>query len=202
MEICYIVGAGECNFFPKPENDSLIIAADGGYDTLLNFGIKPSFIVGDLDSVKNVPENIEIVRYRVKKDETDMHLAYLEAKRRGYKNFRIFGGIGGRLDHTLANVSLLSYIKNMGDDVELVGDREDIFIVKNECISLLGISGNYFSVFAYGADAEGVSIKNAEYEIENFTLTTSFPLGVSNRFKNRCAEIKVDNGTLIIIVQK
>ena len=78
MKTCYIIGAGNCSVKPKPSEGDLVIAADGGYDTLYNFGMKPDLLVGDLDSIDAVPRGVEIIRHPIKKDETDMHLAYLE----------------------------------------------------------------------------------------------------------------------------
>ncbi len=203
MKRCYIVGAGECGKIPMPSPDTLIIAADGGYDTLISAGIEPQILLGDLDSIKNIPANIETVRYRVKKDETDMHLAYLEGKRRGCGDFTIFGGLGGaRLDHTLANLALLSFIKKAGDTARLAGVREDIILISCEGAEISGECGSYFSVFAYGGKAHGVSIKNAEYEVEDTDLTTDFPLGVSNRFLDTPATVSVERGELLIVISK
>ncbi|MBR2432244.1 MAG: thiamine diphosphokinase, partial [Clostridia bacterium] len=78
MKTCYIVGAGEFYGEFTPDSDDLVIAADGGYDSLLNRGIRPDVLIGDLDSIKEMPNGIELIRHPVKKDETDMHLAYLE----------------------------------------------------------------------------------------------------------------------------
>ncbi len=198
MKKCWIVGAGECKTLPPPDKDTFIIAADGGYDNLKKHGISPSLLVGDLDSIENVPENIEILRYRVKKDETDMHLAYLEGVRRGYRDFAIFGGLGGRLDHSLANLSLLAFIANDGSCAKLIGEHETLLIIKNSTVELCGKYGTYFSVFAFGGEARGVTIKRAEYEAEEITLSPDFPLGVSNKFLDAPAEISVSEGMLLI----
>ena len=86
MSICYIVGAGEFyGSFEKKDGD-LVIAADGGYDTLLSLGITPDLILGDMDSVNANAKAIERMVYPVRKDETDSFLAYREGARRGYKN--------------------------------------------------------------------------------------------------------------------
>ncbi len=200
MKKCYIVGAGECSYVPpKPDKDTLLIAADGGYDTLCRLGIKPDLLIGDFDSIKSVPEDIECIRFKVRKDETDMHLAYLEGKRRGCSEFFIYGGTGGRSDHSFANLSLLLYIKKAEDTATLCGSGETFRVIRNEKIKLFGKKGANFSVFAFGREAHGVYVKNAEYEAENATLYPEFPLGVSNAFLDTPAEISVENGSLLII---
>ena len=78
MGICYIVGAGAFWGDFTPSEDDLVIAADGGLDTLRSIDIRVDLAVGDFDSARSVPDGIETVRFKVEKDETDMHLAYLE----------------------------------------------------------------------------------------------------------------------------
>lgn len=202
MKTCYIVGAGDCSVKPKPEKDDLVIAADGGFDTLYNFGIKPDLIVGDLDSIDSVPRGIEIVRFPTKKDETDIHLAYLEGTKRGYEFFKIFGGTGGRSDHTFANYCLLMHIRDNGGRAELIDELGGAFVIKNERIVLRGKPGRHLSVFAFGGLAKGVYITGAEYEVKNTELSPSFPLGVSNSFLDKPVEIEVEDGYLLIMIEK
>ena len=198
MGICYIVGAGAFWGDFTPSEEDLVIAADGGLDTLRSIDIRVDLAVGDFDSARCVPDGIEAVRFKVEKDETDMHLAYLEGKRRGYTEFRIYGGVGGRVDHTFANYCLLSYISDQGDSAILY-DREYIaYTIKNKSTRVVGDSGKGVSVFAFGGEARGVSIKGLYYEADNVTLSPSFPLGASNHKTDALAEISVKNGTLLI----
>lgn len=199
MKTCYIVGAGEFYGEFTPDSDDLVIAADGGYDSLLNRGIRPDVLIGDLDSIKDIPSGIELIRHPVKKDETDMHLAYLEGRRRGYETFELYGGVGGRADHTFANYCLLSYIKTEGCEARLHDNGSVAYVIKNEATRVWGKPGNHISLFAFGGEAKGVFIKGLCYELENGTLTPSFPLGVSNQFINEYADIEVRDGTLLVI---
>ncbi len=203
MGTCYIVGAGECAPLPEIREGDFVIAADGGFDSLAKQKIAPNLLVGDLDSIGNVPTGIEILRFNAKKDETDMHLALLAGARRGYKIFEIHGGTGGRCDHTFANYSLLYYAAKNGYEARLVGESDKSFVLVNGKIRLPEAPvGKYFSVFAFGGEARGVTIKNAAYEVENVKLTPDFPLGVSNRFCDTPPTVSVENGALLIIFQK
>lgn len=202
MKVCHIIGASRFNTKPKVEPGDLLIAADGGYDTLLKFGLTPDILVGDFDSIQSLPKEIESVRFPEKKDETDSYLAYLEGKQRGYDSFKIYGGTGGRADHTFANYCLLAKIRDDGGRAELIGNSELVFAIKNESIEISGKAGDYFSVFAFGGDAHGVCIRNAEYEVENVTISPNFPLGVSNKFKSTPAAIEVEDGFLLIMAEK
>lgn len=199
MSICYIIGAGEFFGSFTPKKDDLVIAADGGYETLLKLSIRCDVLIGDMDSIKKIPCGIEILRHKVEKDETDMHLAYLEGKNRGYSEFILYGGVGGRPDHTFANYCLLSYIKNEGGNATLIGDGYIAYTVKNNITRVRGKVGDEISVFAFGGTCEGVRIKGLYYELECGTLTPSFPLGVSNHFTEKEAEISAERGTLLVI---
>jgi len=202
MGVCYIVGAGEFTPLPKIEECDLVIAADGGYDSLIKQNITPNLLVGDLDSILDAPSNVEILRFKCEKDETDMHLAYLEGAKRGYAEFSIYGGTGGRIDHTLANFSLLYYIAKNGHTAKIFGKDFEAQVIVNGNASLFSEELKYFSVFAFGGKASGVSIKNAAYELKSGDLSPDFPLGVSNRFCNTPATVSVKDGALLVIIQK
>lgn len=199
MKTCYIVGAGDFYGEFTPKKDDLVIAADGGFETLEKRGIRCDLLIGDMDSLKEVPNDTETIKHEVEKDETDMHLAYLEGKRRGYKNFALYGGVGGRADHTFANYCLLSYISADGNKAALYGDGYIAYAIKNEAIRVSGSIGKTVSVFAFGGVAEGVLLKGLYYPLENGTLSPNFPLGVSNKFIESSAEIEVKCGTLLVI---
>lgn len=199
MGVCYIVGAGDFSLPFTPEDDDLVIAADGGYDHLEHFGIRCDILLGDLDSIKSAPKKIKTVRFPVRKDETDTYLAYREGAKLGYKTFYIYGGTGGREDHTFANYCLLLHIKEQGNSGFLISDKARVSIVKNENVTVIGAFGKHLSLFPFGRDAHGVTIKGAEYECENITLKSDFPLAVSNIFKDSPVNIEVKDGSLLLM---
>ncbi len=203
MKKCIIIGAGD---FTLPEGicaEDFVIAADGGYDHARAACIEPSLFVGDMDSLTtSLPENIEKITFPERKDYTDMHLSYLEGKARGYENFELYGGTGGRGDHTFANISLLLKIAEDGCGGRMISDREIYTVIKNGEIRLRGQRGKYVSVFALGGETRGVSLKGLDYEVENITLTPDFPLGVSNKFTDAEAEISVKDGALLVICER
>ena len=201
MNTCYIVGAAECTRLPTPDKTDLVIAADGGYDTLKKSGIRCDLLIGDLDSIESEDTSIETVRHPKMKDETDMHLAYLEGAGRGYTDFVIYGGLGGRFDHTFANYSLLLYIRNRGHRASLICDTGATYLIKNEEITITGNAGKYFSVFPFGSDTTGVSIKGAKYNVEGAKMNCEFPIGVSNEFVGGGATVGVKDGALLIICE-
>ena len=199
---CYVFGALEIESFDYKINDTdLVIAADNGIKNTNKFNIKPHFVIGDFDSLGFVPEGNNIIVHPVEKDDTDTMLAVKKGFEKGYNNFKIFGCIGGRLDHTIANIQTASYIAQNGGTCTFVGDKECFTVIKNSSISFNESHKGDISVFAL-ENSTGVNIKGLHYEIENGQLTPDFPLGASNKFTNNPSEITVKSGTLLIIWQK
>ena len=198
MSICYIVGAGEFYGSFTPEKGDLVIAADGGYASLKERNIRCDLLVGDLDSLTDAPTDVKTLTHPIEKDETDMHLSYLEGKKRGYTKFRIYGGVGGRADHTFANYCLLGYIREHGERAKLYDKTSVVYAIRNEKVKLCASEGKTVSVFAFGNKAHGVSVRGLYYTLEGGTLTPDFSLGVSNHTVGTEAEIEVTDGTLLI----
>ena len=130
-----------------------------------------------------------------------MYLAYEIGVSRGYTEFELYGGVGGREDHTFANYCLLLRAKNNKNSLTLVGNGTKTFVIKNEKKTVLGSEGATVSVFAFGGECQGVSIRGLKYEAESISLAPSRPLGVSNLFlSSGKGEIEVREGALLTVV--
>ena len=200
--ICYIVSACKesCrNLFVERKKNDFIIAADGGYDILREKKIEADVLIGDFDSIDQLPSHSNIIRYPSQKDDTDTFLAYKMGLEKGYRNFVIYGGIGGRIDHTIANIRTLSDISQNHGRGFLIGNDMIITSILNSKITFPPSCKGYISVFANGGNAEGISISGLKYNVKDITLTYSNSLGVSNEFIGERAEISVTNGDLLIV---
>ena len=198
-KICHCFGAGE--YFGSPaetEKADMVIVADGGLKVTEKYGISPDFVIGDFDSLGAVPENENTTVLPVEKDTTDMFEAIKKGAEEGCTVFHIYGGTGGRLDHTLANIQHLKYFAEKGLRLYLHGDGYIVTAVKDGEIALKGSKGGYVSVFSLSDISEGVSLKGLKYELSDYRLDNSFPLGVSNEFTGEEAHISVKNGTLAV----
>jgi len=198
-KIYCIFGAGEYGAELRLPEDPFVTAADAGYLYLTEKGVTPDLIVGDFDSLGSVPDFPSVTVLPVKKDDTDTLFAVRDGFERGFDTFYIYGGLGGNLDHTLANIQVLSFIAENGGKGLLLGKDSDVCIIKDSTLRFpLGYKGR-ISVFAFGSAAHGVTEKGLEYELDDASLTPSFPLGVSNSFMGAEAEISVKNGSLCIV---
>ena len=199
-KICVIVGAGECGeIMIENRNNTFFIAADAGYETLKRQNISPDITIGDFDSLGKAPETDDLILLPVEKDDTDMAAAVKEGMKRGCKTFYLYGGCGGREDHTFANYQLLLYIAEEGGCGFLIGETNVSTVIKNSSFSFNEEKRGVVSVFAVGGKAAGVSIKGLKYKLENAVLEPSFPLGVSNKFIGERSEISVKSGALLIM---
>lgn len=187
---------------PHLQPDDLLIAADAGYLHLKKLDIEPDIILGDFDSMV-APEKDDIIVHPVMKDDTDTMLAVKLGFEKGYAEFVIYGALGGeRTDHTIANIQSLAYIAEEGGKGTLIGNGEKFTVIRNTEIKIPKGENPILSVFAYGGNAEGVSIKGTLFDVENAELSPFFPLGVSNKIKEENALISVKNGYLLIVYNK
>ena len=199
---CYIFGAMSVNAFDcKIKTDDIVIAADSGIINAQKFKIKPDYIIGDFDSLGYTPTDSNTIVHPVEKDDTDTMLAVKLGLEKGYKIFRIFGGIGGRLDHTYANIQTASYVAENGGNAIFYGSNENLTVLKNNKITFDKENKGNISVFAL-EECQKVNIKGTYYELNNGNLSINFPLGTSNKFNNNKATISVENGKLLIIWER
>ncbi len=182
----------------------LIICADSAYLAAEKEHILPHSIIGDFDHDTGVMpekrENVTIVP--CEKDDTDTMLCLKYALSQGAEEITVLGGIGGRLDHTFANLQALAYAEKAGVFTRLVTDSDEAFVISRTVCLPKRKNAWYLSVFAYDGICEGVTIKGTKYEVENAVLHNHFPLGVSNEITADFAEISVKSGRLLIIFSK
>lgn len=202
---CYIFGAGErsqCEI--SLAADDLVIAADGGFDYLNDLGLRADLVIGDFDSVISYDLPSDCIRYPKEKDDTDMMLAIKLGLEKGYREFAIYGGLGGRLDHTLANIQALVYLSQKGGAGTLWSDSCAIRVVTDSTISFnkhddCNFEGNICSVFSISDICVNVTIQGLKYEISGTNLTYGFPIGVSNEFTGKKVQISVNKGTIAVL---
>ena len=199
MGCCIIVGAGECTGLLQPVDKSdCLIAADGGLAHVQALGLTPDIILGDFDSLGYVPEGANV--FPVRKDDTDTMLAVKTALEQGCDTVYIYGGTGGkRLDHTLANLQTLLYIRRRGARGYLYDDDFVWTAIENETLTVeRTVEWGLLSVFCLGAPASGIDEAGVQYPLAGAALSAEFPLGVSNHILEPRARITVRDGALLV----
>lgn len=200
-KICYIAGGGAdygFSFIPAPED--LVIAADAGFRYLERQKIAADYIIGDFDSLSYIPQIPNVTVLSPEKDVTDMSAAVSMGIGKDYDLFYLYGGTGGRIDHTIANLQLLADLAAQGKQGFLFDRSSIITAIRNSSISFGEISSGYVSVFSHSEQSTGVYLKGLKYELADATLKNTFPLGVSNEFTGNQSSITVKSGTLLIVL--
>ena len=128
MPTCYIVGAGD--FTPRgfaPVPGDLVLAADGGYRALCSLGYTPDLLLGDFDSLGDLPlpPDLPVLRFPARKDDTDTGLALRHGLDRGFRDFALYGCAGGRVDHLLANLQSMARVSRLGATIRLAAPEYD-----------------------------------------------------------------------------
>ena len=199
--ICYVVGAMSLTpkLRPYPAPGDFVIAADRGFDSLMAYGVRPDLAVGDFDSLGHVPDHNNVISLPVEKDDTDMAFAVRKGLELGYKRFVLLGGVGGRLDHTLANLQLLDFLTANGAQGFLAGEHLACTAVRDGEMKFPATVTGSLAVFCNSGKAEGVTMTGVKYGLDGQDLSGDFPLGVSNQFLGEPASISVKKGSLVLI---
>lgn len=184
-----------------------ILSADGGTNHCLEASLIPDLVVGDLDSISE--ESIQIIKkngipiekFPVKKDKTDSELASDYVIDKGFKDITIMGAIGNRMDHTLANILLLTKLTEKGIKGRIIDGNNTIYLVEDE-LTLENQAGFYVSVIPITNSGILISLKGFEYELENTEIKFGSTLGISNRIVKNKGIVKVHKGRGLVIVSK
>lgn len=199
-----IIGAGKIDDFSEMKQFSenrFIIAADAGYYSALRAGLKPDLIVGDFDSGSEPETDIKKVVLNPVKDKTDMETAIEEAVGNGADNIAVFGGLGGRFSHTMANIEMCAKYKDRGVSVILYDENSKIRVLKNEKAEFKKGLYKYVSIFSLSDFCE-VSVEGFFYNLEHFILKRKTTLGTSNEPVEEKGFIEAFDGMLLIIEEK
>ena len=206
MGKCIIIAplyAGEEADWLRREAGDLLICADGGYDAAVRCGIRPDLVVGDFDSMPETHvSGCEVLKLPAYKDDTDMVVCLREARRRGYREFRLAGCIGGRLDHTLANIQCLYDCALRGESAWMCDGINRITVLLPGAYVFPQMQGRKLSLLSYGEEARGVCLAGTEWQLDGAALTNRYPLGVSNEITAQEARLSFESGALMLVLSR
>lgn len=202
-----IIGNGEiCDYsFCKKilRSADKIVCADGGTRHAINMEIIPDVIIGDMDSSSKLhvdhfrKAGVEIIRYPKDKDKTDMHIC-MEYALAFSKEIILLGATGNRIDHLMANISLLKL--GLESDILIsIRDNKNCIRMIKDSIVLEGEKGDFFSLIPFSEKVEGIKVKGAHYELDDASMEFGNPYGISNYFKDSRVLVSIRNGYLLVI---
>lgn len=180
----------------------LVICADHGARHALRLGITPHLVVGDLDSLaeEEIKElenrGVEFIKYPQKKDYTDTYLALQKALEFGYQRIELVACLGGRFDHALSNVMLLTLPQVREIDIRVVEPLQEIFLIKPG-MKLWGQKGEVISLLPLSEEVTGITTSGLYYQVPGGKFTMGISNGVSNVFSDEVAVISLEKGLLL-----
>lgn len=192
-----------------PGEGELCIAADSGWRNARRLGVRVNLLVGDMDSLGAEAGSAmaevealggEVMRVPAEKDETDTQLAVHEAVRRGADEIVIVGGLSGRLDHTLANLSVLEALAEHRISARITDGRNRVRFLKNDSLLLAAGGFRYLSLIPVDEVCRGVSAEGCRYPLKGATLRrTNAAYSTSNEILGPVALVSVRRGRLFVV---
>lgn len=181
-----------------------VIGVDGAADMLMDLDIKADVVIGDFDTAKKINvlgqqnNGAEVIRLRVDKNETDTEAAVNLAIERGAKNIVMLGAVGSRLDHSLANISMLKPMFEQGVFAKIIDDNTEMFINDSE-VSLCANVGQTISILPLCSDIT-VTARGLKYPLDELFLPFGTSRGVSNIIESSSVSINISGGYALIIL--
>ncbi len=180
-------------------DDDFFVFCDGGLHHLPHLRARPNLIVGDFDSSEKPDSGVETIVLPREKDDTDSVYAAREAVRRGFGDFLLIGAAGGRLDHTLGNLSLLLWLESQGKKALLADDFSEMEIVSSREVRIPD-SFSYFSLLNISGLARGIRISGAKYPLSDAEIRCDYQYGISNEvLPGETAVVSLREGRLLLI---
>lgn len=205
MDRAVLVAGGNLFQMPPALQNDFIIAVDSGLDHCRRFSLRPRLLIGDLDSVSPAAlqwaEQIGAPHLPTKlgQELTDTELAVEYALAQGTKNILILGGLGSRIDHSLANLQLLPKIAKEGAKGEITDGRQRVLLLEQE-LTLPPAPGLNFSLLPLTPFLEGLSIRGAMYPLEEATIQLGKTRTLSNQFQDRTVELTLKKGLAFVFL--
>lgn len=203
MRRCVIIGGAPIQDYQWIRQhllpDDFYIFCDGGLKHRQSLQVTPDLLVGDFDSWDNPKTETEIIVLPRKKDDTDTFFGVKEGVKRGFEDFLLIGVIGGRFDHSLGNISALLYLTGLGKKALIIDDYSSIEVVSSQPV-FIEQNIQYFSVLNIDGKAKGITIKNAQYPLENAEIIWDYQYGISNQvLPGKTAEVTTQEGRLLLV---
>lgn len=184
-----------------PLEGDYIICADNGIAHARALGVKPQMLIGDFDSIFGEYNDIPKKVFKREKDETDTRLAVDHALELGYMNILIIGALGGRADHSLANIFLLEYIWSRGGQ-GILEDGQNRLKLTDKPTKLAKEEGAYVSLLPMFGDVTGVTLSGMKYPLDNYHMKMGDAIGISNEVTADEGFVAFKKGLLLIIASR
>ena len=200
METSVAIILKRCDLIPTAEN---YIGVDKGALTLARNGKRMLLAIGDFDSVEEsdlayIKEYSDtLIQLNPIKDDTDSEAAVMYAIENGYQKIHLYGGLGGRLDHAMINLRLVS---RFPETVYLHDQNNFIYSLAEGVHSIDKRDYTYISFFT--EDEATISLEGFKYPLDKQQLTNKDTYTTSNEILEDKGIITVHAGKVTVIQSK
>lgn len=203
MNRCVIIGGAKITKYDFVKSyldpEDYYIFCDSGLYHMDKLSVNPNLVIGDFDSHQRPDFPVETITLPCVKDDTDTVFAVKEALVRGFDEFLLVGAVGGRLDHTIGNLSILLKLHSLGKKARIIDDFSSMEIVDKTPVSIKDDCA-FFSLLNISGTSRGITVTNAKYPLYDSEITCLYQYGVSNEvLPGKTAVVSVNEGNLLLI---
>ncbi len=208
-QVVVVIGGGSLSprFLADIALDATIVAADSGLDHAVAAGVRPTILVGDLDSISAhgkmwaYAHELEIDQHPVDKSATDTELALVRAAATDATELLVFGAVGDRFDHALGTITALGNpALARFDAIRLALGETSVHIMHpGRSVTIDLPQYTVFSLLALHGQCNGVQVTGARWPLTDATLEPFSTLGVSNE-TTALLHVAVVDGILTLVV--
>ncbi|MDE5977202.1 MAG: thiamine diphosphokinase [Turicibacter sp.] len=208
MKVAIISGAPNGWLDIHEIKESFIIGVDRGALSLIEHKVFPHLAIGDFDSVAESElqtikgKSLECIQLPCEKNETDTEVALNLALQKGATEVSVYGSLGGRMDHSLANIRLLLQFVKKGLAVKLVDQTQQITVLAPGHYDILASHLPYISFFALDSTVMNLTLQRLKYPLINYELTLDDIRCISNEAIESDFSVSFTDGYLLMIFSR
>ncbi|MBW3568690.1 thiamine diphosphokinase [Candidatus Parcubacteria bacterium] len=193
-----------------------LIGADGGADKIYELGYKPHAVIGDFDSIQNIPDKIKKLKpkisgtqkiidgiiyrkYPTDKFYLDTELAIDFAIEKGLNEIIILNALGDETDHVLGIIFMLHKPKYAGKNIKIIQPNQELFIVSDE-VKITGTIGQKLSLIPLFGEVKVKSSSGLKYDPSKYKMSMQTNSGISNELVDDSAKLKITSGKFLVVL--
>ncbi len=197
-----IIAGGDFEPCMAIKDDDFVICADHGYDHALKYAIHTDMLIGDFDSVDADIEPVkDKISYPERKDFSDSEIAVKKAIEKNPDEVVLLGFTGSRLDHSLANLTMLKQFSDCGIKA-CVADKHNTVYYYKDYFHIKNMNGSLVSLIPFTKEITGITTGGLDYPLCGETLYFGQSRGVSNVVVSDDAFYKSECGEGLVIFSK
>lgn len=181
----------------------IVVCCDGGYDK----SDRCDVLIGDMDSIRSLvaekelnAKGIEVVNLDRDKDFTDGEAGLKYLINKGVKEIMIYGLDGGRLDHIIGNIGLMSFALENGVKSVVAKCNNFTAYMLDKPAEINVEIGTTISISPFTDYVHIIKTKGLKYAINDGVLKKNSSLSYSNLSTEKVVAIGVERGQCLVIV--